>query len=67
VNYLNVIEERLSFLRGGDVEASYRRAEIAKYRVNPLTEALQPIHDVPVVIKKLTKLYLRFTAARSTP
>ncbi|MGQ7889250.1 ATP-binding protein [Paenibacillus sp. WC2504] len=52
---MDVIDERLSFLRGEDVEASYRRAEIAKYRNNPLIEALQPIHDVPVVIKKLTK------------
>ncbi|MDQ0888525.1 hypothetical protein QFZ81_003613 [Paenibacillus sp. V4I9] len=52
---MDVIEERLSFLRGGDVVASYRRAKIAKYRDNPLIEALQPIHDVPVVIKKLTK------------
>ncbi|NOU93773.1 AAA family ATPase [Paenibacillus sp. LMG 31456] len=49
------IKERISYLRGADVVASYRKAEIAKYRENPLIEALQPIHDVPVVIKKLTK------------
>ncbi|CAN7311047.1 ATP-binding protein [Paenibacillus sp. LjRoot153] len=52
---MDIIQEKLSFLRGADVSASYRKAEIAKYRNNPLIEALQPIHDVPKVIKKLTK------------
>ncbi|WP_240418704.1 ATP-binding protein [Paenibacillus periandrae] len=52
---MDVFGERLSFLRGEDVVASYRRTEIAKYRDNPLIEALQSIHDVPIVIKKLTK------------
>ncbi|CAG7648085.1 ATP-binding protein [Paenibacillus allorhizosphaerae] len=52
---MEAIEKNLFFLKGADVEALYRRAEIEKYRNNLLIEALQPIHNMQTVIKKLTK------------